>query len=148
MPAVQPPTTSDAARRVRAAFDEMAKRKRQALAARRKRVRTQALGLALLAVAASGVLVSIGLYQGWFTLSLPQFAAGGRRAVPNHFDGTRTGYVRTHVRGSTCRDILFDNESGRFSDGNLVPCDTDAAAKNKMNDAALVNALRDGFGRK
>jgi len=140
---------SSAAERARAAYERMVQRKRQAAEARRSRARTRNVWLATAFCVAVVLVFGLGIYHGWMTTSARSLISA-HEAAANRFQETRTGQVRTYVKGNTCRELEFNNEIGRFVGGSMVPCD-DAAPKaaqpSEQSPGNRLKSLRDTFTR-
>jgi len=138
-----------AAERARAAYALMVQRKRQAAEARRSRMRTRNVWLAITSCVAVVMLFGLGIYHGLVPTSAHQVLSA-REAAANRFQETRTGQVRTFVKGNTCRELEFHNEIGRFVGGSLVPCD-DVVPKTpqstEQSPGNRLNSIRDTFTR-
>ena len=66
----------------------------------------------------------------------------------------RTGQVRSYVKGNTCRQLQFNNDSGTFVGGSLVACDPSEKSREASGqgqpatpNGARLNSIRDGFAR-
>ncbi len=84
------------------------------------RERTRNARLAVAGVAGLTLLLGLGLQAGWVPM------AG--RSVPldeksREFAATRIGHVLLPTEDdATCRELAFHNDTGRFTQGRVVPC--------------------------
>jgi hypothetical protein len=75
-------------------------------------------------------------------------ASLSRNSADADFGKTRTGQVRSYVRGDTCQELQFNNVSGGYVAGALVPCDTILRKEAVPSSAGhRVNSIRDAFTR-
>ena len=125
-------------------------RRRQQTAARlsRERARNARLALACYVLLAAGL--ASGLYFGW----LPG-AFSGRvspaDAASKRFAETRAGQVVfTSADGALCRELKFNNDTGRFSDGRTISCEArgDAEEPAPAAPGGRVLSLREGFTKR
>jgi hypothetical protein len=93
-------------------------RRRAELRLARERVRNARLGVA--AVAGLALLLAIGLQTGWVPI--------GGQATPfeeraREFAATRIGHILLPTGDNqTCREIAFQNDTGKFGGGRTVRC--------------------------
>jgi hypothetical protein len=65
----------------------------------------------------------------------------------------RTGAVRSYVKGNTCRELQFNNDSGTFIGGSLVACVPGEGKREGLQaqpggpKGLRINSIRDGFTR-
>jgi hypothetical protein len=139
---------SNAFDQARIAYELMAKRKRQLAAVRRSRERARNVRRALASCAVVALFIGLAIYQGWHSVLLGS-PAPPHETTADRFAGARTGLVRTPVRGETCRELQFDNASGRFIGGSIGPCDdvavNEQAATSQQN--RRLDAFRGVFAR-
>lgn len=109
--------------RARIAYELM--RRHKVAAAAERRIRERARVVRLLAIVASVMVVVIGsaIYGGWLPTAFDH-ADSETMGEEGRFEETRTGHVRSHYRGDTCRELQFSNSAGRYVGGVLVPCET------------------------
>jgi hypothetical protein len=135
--------------RARIAYEQMAKRKRQAAAARRARERARSVRRAVASCAVITLLLGVTVYQGWHSALLGS-PTPPRDSTGDRFASDRTGRVRTPVSGDTCRELEFDNANGRFTGGSIGPCDEvneSALAAAKAQPTRRLDSLRSVFAR-
>jgi len=115
--------------RARVAYEEMKRRQHDAAAQRRARERTRNIGLALAVGGSVALFLGVVIYNGWLPDSLrsaahemqaDRAAAAGAAAVD-----ARTGQIKSFVRGNTCQELKFNNDSGTLVAGSLVPCEVE-----------------------
>jgi hypothetical protein len=123
-------SASEAARieaaRVDSARAELA-RHQQAAAHRRLRMRAQNSALAVVACLALAAILAVG----FVTVDVApasKGAPGQAAAAVDRFIATRTGIVRVGDGRRDCRQVDFNNETGRFSNEMRVSCDDASAA--------------------
>jgi len=93
-------------------------RRKAELRLARERARNARLGVASVAILA--VLLIVGLQTGWVPI--------GGRATPfeergREFAATRVGHVLLPTDDDqTCRELAFQNETGKFTQGRMVRC--------------------------
>jgi hypothetical protein len=130
------------------------RRDQQLLAQRRQqaedrlaRERARNSRIALAGFVSLAVVLGVGIHMGWAPAGL-----GARLSPPDadakQFAETRTGHVRfTSLDGAICRELLFNNDTGKFSDGKLVRCDGAAADAEAppAEPSSRALSIRDGF---
>jgi hypothetical protein len=92
----------------------------------RERARNSRLALAGFVVL--GVALAVGVRSGWSPLDF-----GAKVEIPGpepgSFAATHTGALLfSSLDGVICKQVLFDNDTGRFSSGKLVRCEEAEAA--------------------
>jgi hypothetical protein len=123
---------------VRAALE-----KRHVVEAKQARERLRHILYALVGCILLAASLGIGMQQGWLSK-----AAKPRDPALDDFAQTRTGQIRTPIKGDTCREITFDNDSGRLAGGNAVPCQPASEEGQRMiGTGDRINAIRDSFRR-
>ena len=139
---------SNAFDRARIAYELMAKRKRQLAAVRRSRERARNVRRALVSCAVIALFTGLALYRGWHSVLLGSFASS-HETTADRSAGERTGRIRTPVRGDTCRELQFDNASGRFIGGSIGPCDDIAESAQAATSQPIrrLEAFRGVFAR-
>ncbi len=137
--------------RARLAYEEMKRRQHGVAVQRRARERSRNITLAAI------VGGSVAAYRGH--RDLQRRDADSLRATAHEVRGdrtrtseARTGQVRSYVKGNTCRELQFDNDSGTFVGGSLVLCDpgeksSGAEPQLATPNAARFNSIRGGFAR-
>jgi hypothetical protein len=135
-----------ASERARAAFEAM--KKRQSVAANGRRMRER-IHHVKWAVVATGVIVGlsvIALYKDWLPQS--QRTSVQSKAIDG-FGESRTGQVRLHVTGNVCHDLKFNNDTGMYVKGSVVPCRIEAGpdgpGATPSAAGARLNSIRDAF---
>lgn len=153
MGAIAIPRASDALH-ARLAHDQMLLRRRHDAKVRLSHEHIKNLIRALLCGGLLVALLVLGIFTGWVPLP-------GRPVVASHeapvgrsadrFVETRTGQILIPTRDNVfCQQVLFNNETGRLSDGKTVRCQ-ESAPKNPnpqpktSGSRNLADALRDGF---
>jgi hypothetical protein len=121
MTAVSAPLT--AAERTQAAYQQTVQHRRNVALARSRRERARNVRLALIS---SAILVA-GLVFG-FSYGLPIWLTAPRAAAKvfkpiDPFVASRVGQIRVPFKGDICRQVEFDNSTGRFRGESLVVCD-------------------------
>jgi hypothetical protein len=142
-------TTSHAMARER----ELLSLRRQRAGLRLSRERAHNSRLAL----AGFVILSVGLgvviHNGWAPVGLVAHLSLVD-ADAKQFAETHKGHIRfTSVNSALCRELQFNNDTGRFSDGSLVSCGTDevgSASPDAMaaGPNARVLSIRDAFKKR
>ncbi len=136
-----------ASERAQADFKQMKQRQSSAATGRRARERWHHVKWAVIATAAIAVLVIVAVQKGWVPESQ---RSAVQSSFVDRFGETRTGQVRRHVSGNMCHELLFDNVSGRYTDGLVVPCrveDESAQIPGQVPRGAgqRLNSIRDAF---
>ena len=91
------------------------------------------------------MLVGTAIYNGWSPSSLRSTVLAFR-TEDGRFNETRTGQVRSFVKGNTCRELQFNNERGVYVGGNLVPCEAEVKRERAPSSKGeRVNSIRDAF---
>jgi hypothetical protein len=94
------------------------------------------------------ILLGTAIYNDWLP-SARSILSGDNASA--EFKKTRTGQVRSFVKGNTCQELQFNNASGTYVGGNLVPCDAPArraeAQGNEATSGSRVFSIRDAFTR-
>jgi hypothetical protein len=139
--------------RARLAYDDMKRRQHSAEVQRRARERSRNITLAAIVAGALVLVAGIAVYNGGMPDSLRATAheARGDRTRTNE---ARTGQVRSYVKGNTCRQLQFNNDSGTFVGGSLVACDPGEKSREASGqgeavvpNGARMNTIRGGFAR-
>jgi hypothetical protein len=104
------------------AWREAARRQEEALQ-RRERARKQNAALALAACAVLAVILVTGIVYVATLPSVTRIPSALRGKAPDRFVETRTGVIRFEEGGrNQCRQLDFNNETGRFANEAQVPC--------------------------
>jgi hypothetical protein len=122
MPTDAAPST--ALERARIAYQQMQRREFNAAMKRRSRARARIVALVTTVGTMLAIVVGLSVYNGWMPTPLRTTAQETRP------DKTRTAVaptvqVRSFVKGNTCRELQFNNDSGALIGGNFVPCEVD-----------------------
>jgi hypothetical protein len=134
----------NAIERARAAYELMMRRRRAATAARRQRERARFVAIVSVLVGVLALTVGAVIYNGW----VPSWRSSVVTArIDDDFVRTRTGQVRSFVRGDTCRDLQFSNDAGGYVSGAFVPCETVAKPDPAPANAKVerLNSIRGAF---
>src|SRR5438309_2172300 len=108
--------------RARIAYELMMRRQRERARQRRSRERSRAVNVIVACVGVVALLIGIAIYNSWLPLSLRTAATLSPGTEAGRFGETRTGQVRSFVKGNTCQELQFSNDRGVYVGGNLVPC--------------------------
>ncbi len=137
--------------RARIAYEQMKRREYNAAMKRRSRARTRNIALAATLGITVSLVLGITIYNGGMPTSLRSSTNDMRADNGGKFGAARTAQVRSHIKGNTCQELKFSNDSGTFVGGNLVPCEAEpkreplAAAPSSTPKGARVNSIRDHF---
>jgi hypothetical protein len=130
--------------RARIAYQELERRRQAAADIRRRRARTRNTRVAIVCGAFIGLLAGCLFFYDVNDVFPPPERS---REVVN-FEATRTGHVRSYVKGDTCQELQFDNVSGGYVGGALVPCGTVVRKEAPpATSGQRVNSIRDAFTR-
>jgi hypothetical protein len=134
--------------RAHIAYEAMMQRQREVAMQRQAKLHARRIRFVILSGVAFAVLMGLAIRYDWMPTSLRSLTLQ-RGQAPNHFVDSRTGHVRSFVKGDTCQELHFNNDSGAFVGGNVVACKTEP-----NNQAALppsrrmrMNSIRDAFTR-
>jgi hypothetical protein len=106
--------------RARIAYELMMARQREVAEARRTRERSRTIRVAVAAVGTLAILIGTAIYNGWMPTSLRSSVRSFRD--DGKFVETRTGQIRSFIKGNTCQELQFNNDRGVYVGGNYVPC--------------------------
>ena len=138
---------STALERARLAYVQMQRREYNAAMKRRSRARARNVALALTVGATLAAVVGLSIYNGWMPTPL-RTTAQDTRADKTRTEAARTGQVRSFVKGNTCRELQFNNDSGTLIAGNFVPCEVDKTAPpQETPEGKRLNSIRDALKR-
>ena len=122
--------------------------------ARPRIVRSRVLMENTVGIAAVGIvlvaIVTAALYNIVVSL-MPAPPAPARGSANDGFAESRTArIVFMPPNGDTCREILFKNDTGRFSEGRPVPCSSAVASapapeSTKPSLGGALDSFRDAF---
>jgi hypothetical protein len=129
-------------------YDLPAIRRERAQSLSRERARNARLAFAGFALL--GITLAVGLRTGW---TPPGFGPPvAPHYAPGSFADTHTGSILfSSFDGVLCKQLRFDNDSGRVTDGKLVRCDEAQAAVRAPGDVPAsgpqirTQSLRDAF---
>src|SRR5262249_45186251 len=139
--------TSSAEDRIHAVHAEAELRKLQAAVEKSKRERTRHAVLAFMGYLLLAVVLIIAIQQGLVPITIDA-VTGRREPKADPFEETHAAQIRTPIQSEACREVLFDNNSGRFSGGNTVACNPPPEkAQRKTGTGSRINAIRDSFAR-
>src|SRR5262249_48623578 len=127
--------------------DQAMHEKRRTAADRRARERRKHLDYALIGFVALAIMIIFGMQQGW--LPTPREMVGKPRdGKSDAFVETRQGQIRLPVSGQTCRELMFNNQNGRFSENGTTRCEQiQEETGDKRGTGNRINAVRDFFTR-
>jgi hypothetical protein len=127
--------------RARIAYEEMLRHKQAAANVRRLRAQSRAARVAIVCGAFIGLLV--GCFIFYDLLPAPMHSRDDAT-----FGKTRTGQVRSFVKGNICQELQFNNVSGGYVGGALVPCDTTVRKEaTHQTSGQRVFSIRDAFAK-
>jgi hypothetical protein len=135
--------------RAHAAYELMLMRKRHAVLLRQARERRRRVRFGVCAGLLVAMFLGTAIHNGWFPTSF-RSSVLARAGAPGGFFETRTGQVRSVVKGETCRELQFSNDSGTYVSGSLVPCEVTVRKVEpppESSAGARVNSIRDAFQR-
>lgn len=116
---------STALERARIAYEEMQRREYNAVLKRRARARTRNIVLAATFATTLVLILGLSIYNGWMPTPLRATANDMRADKGGKFGEARTAKLRSYVKGNTCRELKFNNDSGALVGGSLVPCEAE-----------------------
>jgi hypothetical protein len=140
--------------RARLAYDMMKRRQHGVEVQRRARERSRNITMAAIVAASLLLVAGIAIYNGGMPDSLRATTHEGRNDRTRTSEA-RTGQVRSYVKGNTCRELQFNNDSGTFVGGSLVACDPGEKTRDPSGvptqtatpNGARMNSIRGGFSR-
>ena len=132
--------------RTRIAYALMMVRQRDAAMQRRTRERARTVKLVTAFIGLLMLFAGTAIYNGWVPTSL-RSSVLAFRTDDAKFGETRTGQVRSFIKGNTCQELQFSNDSGAYVGGNFVPCQAEVKrdAAPPPPKGARVNSIRDAF---
>lgn len=133
--------------RAQAAFKQMKQRQSSAASERRGRERWRHVKWAVAATVVIVVLAVVAVQRDWIPESQRSTV---QSSMVDKFGETRAGQVRRHVSGNTCHELVFDNASGRYTKGVVVPCRAEDGSEPNPGQVPRaagqrLNAIRDAF---
>jgi hypothetical protein len=133
--------------RTRLAYQQMKRRQRLAAMKRRARDRTRNIALAVALAGTVLVLTGVAIYNDWTPTSL-RSSAKETLANKRQKEPARTAQIRSYIKGNTCRELRFDNDNGTLVGGSLVPCETEGKPPpEETPEGVRLNAIRDALKR-
>jgi hypothetical protein len=133
--------------RIHAVHAEAELRKLKAAVEKGKRERTRHALFAFLGYLLLALVLIVGIQQGLVPIAINAVTVRGDPKA-DQFEQTRAAQIRMPVKGETCREVSFDNNSGRFSGGNTAPCNpSPEAVQRGTAGTGRINAIRDSFAR-
>ena len=102
-----------------------------------------AVGLVLVAI------ITVSVYNIVVSLRPPPPAPAGGSATDGFAESRTARIVFMPPNSDTCREILFKNDTGRFSEGRPVPCNSAVASapaeSPKPSLGGALDSFRDAF---
>jgi len=139
----EPPVT--AIERARIAYELMMARQREAAHQRLVRERARTVRIVTAFIGLLMLVAGTAVYNGWLPTSL-RSSVLAFRTEDNSFGETRTGHVRSHIKGNTCQELHFNNERGVYVSGSLIQCQVEVKREiPPPTKGARVNSIRDAF---
>jgi hypothetical protein len=139
--------------RAQIAYELMMRRQREIALARLARERFLTINLIVFGVGIVALVFGVALYNNWMPTSLRSAALSRSADGDGKFVETRTGQVRSFIKGNTCQELQFSNDRGVYVGGSLVPCQPEVtrevqapAANTDKDKGARLNSIRDAFG--
>lgn len=140
--------------RARIAYEQMKRREYNAEMKRRSRARTRNIALAATVGTTVAFLIGAAIYNGGMPTPLRSTAHDMRADNGGKFGAVRTAQVKSFVRGNTCQQLQFSNDTGTFTGGSLVPCEAEPKREPLQElpppstaKGARVNSIRDHFAK-
>jgi len=132
--------------RARIAYERMMAQQRDIAEVRRSRERSRTVKLVTILVGALTMLIGTAIYNGWLPTSL-RSSVLALRADDGKFVETRTGQIRSFIKGNTCQELQFNNDRGVYVGGKYVPCQVESKREvaPPPPKGARVNSIRDAF---
>jgi hypothetical protein len=143
-------SASNALERARLAYEQMKRREYNAAMKRRARARARNIALAVSVGMTVTLVVGLSAYNGWMPTPL-RATTNDLRASVSKFDEGRPAQVRSHVKGNTCQELRFSNESGALIGGSFVPCENESKREAVLpllpspGKGPRLNSIRDSF---
>jgi len=143
-----------AVERARLAYEQMKRREHHAAMTRRARARTRNIALALTMAVMLSLGLGLSIYKDWMPASLRSSAHDMRADSGGRFGQDRTAQVRSHIKGNTCQELKFSNDSGALLGGSFVPCEPESKREavfpllpGPNPKGPRLNSIRDAFSR-
>ena len=139
--------SSSALERARLAYEQMKRREYNAAMKRRSRARTRNIALAVTFGGTLAAIVGLSVYNGWTPTPLRTSASETRTDKARH-EAARTVQIRSFVKGNTCQELQFNNDSGALVGGSLVDCDSKPKPPLELTpEGKRLNSIRDALKR-
>jgi hypothetical protein len=125
-------------------------RRRQKSEARLARERARNARLALVCYVVLAVGLASAHYFGWLP-GLFNSHLSSEDAAAKRFSETRTGQVLfTSADGAICRELKFNNDTGRFSNGRVTRCDalSESEEPPTATPGGRLLSIREGFSKR
>lgn len=142
---------SSALERARIAYEQMQRREYNAVMKRRARARTRNIALAVTFGTTLVLVIGLSLYNGWMPT---QARTAAQESRGTRTETAKTANVRSFVKGNTCQELKFSNESGALVGGSFVPCEAEPKREplqvpvlTTTPKATRLNSVRDAFGK-
>jgi hypothetical protein len=114
---------------------------------RRSRARVRNIALAATLGGTLVAILGLSIYNGWMPTPL-RTTARETRGDGTKTEAARTGQVRSFVKGNTCRELQFNNDSGTLVGGSFVPCEKEAKTPPQATpEGKRLNSIRDALKR-
>jgi hypothetical protein len=138
----------NAAQRAQAAFEQVQQHRRDVALARSRRERARNIRLALVFTGILLVGLAATLYYG---LPVWLSSAGSALKPVDSFVATGVGQIRMPYKGDLCRQVRFNNRTGRLSGASIVNCDSVVQGPGGASDPqtrSRLEAVSDAFKRR
>jgi hypothetical protein len=130
--------------RAHLAYELMVHRQREAILRQRSLERSRTITVVAICIGMAALILSTAIYNNWIPTSLR--SATLRNTDDDRFGETRTGQVRSFIRGNTCRELRFNNDRGVYVSGSLVPCEVEVRREAPPPvKGERFNSIRDAF---
>jgi hypothetical protein len=131
--------------RARLAYELMVYRQREVILRRRSQERSRTITILTMCAGLAALILGTAIYNDWLPTSL-RTATLTRKTDDGKFGETRTGQVRSFIKGNTCQELQFNNDRGVYVGGNLVPCEVETKRRTvQPSKGERVNSIRDAF---
>jgi len=138
---------STALERARIAYEQMQRREHNAAMKRRSRARARNIALAATLGTTLVLVIGLSVYNGWMPTPL-RTTAQEARGDRTRTEVAPTVQVRSFVKGNTCRELQFNNDSGALVGGSFVPCEKEGKTPPQATpEGKRLDAIRDALKR-
>ncbi len=123
------------------------RRQRGLASKQRARDRSRSITVSVICVGFAMTVIGTAIYYDWLPTSL-RSSTMAQSSDDRMFAETRTGQVRTHVKGNTCQELQFSNVTGSYVGGSFVPCKAEpkpGEAPSPQAKGSRINSIRDAF---